>query len=175
MQTQLARVLAARGEVAEATQVLARMGSAADPSAMGRIAGAWAETDPQAAADWAIAQPAGPLQNNALASVVGTWARDNPRETAVWLAQFPAGDARDRSVATFLYSAVSRGVGSPERGAEFDQWFDLIGDPWQRTRVAVFEFTRRKESDPAGARAWLTALPNTDAELIRVTLRDERY
>jgi hypothetical protein len=174
VQTKFAQVLAERGQVAEATQVLSRLGSAANPKAVEKIAGAWAKADPQAAADWAIAQPPGPSQNGALASVVWTWANDNPQAVEDWLAQFPAGDARDHSVAAFLGRNGAWAFGSAERSAEFDRWFDLIEDPKQRTRAAINNFWRRRDSDPAGARAWLTTLPNVDSDVIRTAIRNSR-
>ncbi len=160
------------GEVAEATRILAQVGGGADPKAFAAVARIWARTDPHAAADWAIAQPSGPVQNSALASVVSTWGFNEPEATAEWLAQFPASEARDRSVAAFLDRNGTRSPGSPERIAEFDAWFDSIDDPWWRAQVATSSFRQRKLSDPAGARAWLAALPNIDAEVVRRTLRD---
>lgn len=174
LQTRLAQVLADRGQPAEAVQLLARFGSAANPKAVANVAEAWARSDPQAAADWAIAQPPGPAQNSALAGIVGTWANDNPRGVEDWLAQFPAGEARDRSVAAFLARGSSWSASSAEQLAEFDAWFDLIDDPWSRAQAAVQSFWRRKDRDPASARSWLAALPNLDPEVVRITLRDDR-
>ena len=172
VQTQLARTLAERGDPAAATQVLVRLGRAADPKALKDIAGAWARRDPQAAADWAIAQPPGPAQSSALAGIVGTWANDDPRGVADWLAQFPPGDARDRSVTAFLWRSNAWNMGTADRIAEFDAWFDRIDDPWRRAQAARSSFWQRKQRDPAAARAWLASLPNVDPEMIRVTLRD---
>ena len=171
VQTQLARSLAERGEAAEATQILARLGRDADPKAIADIASAWARRDPQAAADWAIAQESGPAQSRALAGIVGTWANDDPRGVENWLAQFPPGEARDRSIVAFLWRSNAWASGTTQRIAEFDTWFDLIDDPWRRAMAARSSFFQRKQRDPAGARAWLTALPNVDAELIRMILR----
>ena len=174
VQAQFARALADRGDSAEATQVLARLGPAADAKAIREVASIWARRDPNAAADWAIAQEPGPAQNSALAGIVSTWANDNPRGVEDWLAQFPAGEARDRSVAAFLARGSSWSAGSAEQLAEFDAWFGLIDDPWSRAQAAVQSFWRRKERDPAGARAWLAALPNLDPEVVRITPRDDR-
>ncbi len=174
MQAQFARALAERGDSAEATQVLARIGSGADAKAIREVAGAWARRDPHAAADWAIAQEPGPAQNRALAGIVGTWAQDEPHAVEDWLAQFPAGEARDRSIGAFLNRDNSWPTGSAEQSAEFDAWFDLIDDPWRRAQVARTSFGRRKERDPAAARVWLSALPNLDPELVRMLLRDNR-
>ena len=86
VQAQFARALADRGEPAEATQVLARIGTAADEKAIREVAGVWAQRDPLAAADWAIAQEPGPAQNSALAGIVGTWANNEPHAVEDWLA-----------------------------------------------------------------------------------------
>jgi hypothetical protein len=168
----LGRTLAERGNLAGAMQVMANLGKAADPKAIGDIAEAWAREDPQAAADWAIAQPLGPAQSSALAGVVATWANDNPRGVQEWLAQFPAGEARDRSVCTYLERSGAWALSSEARIAEFDTWFDLIGDPWQRAQAAIDNYWARQTLNPEAARAWLTSLPNVDPELIRRTLRE---
>ena len=44
--------------------------------------------------------------------------------------------------------------------------------PWRRALAARSSFFQRKQRDPAGARAWLAALPNVDGELINKILRD---
>jgi len=174
LQTRLARVLATNDQPAEATQLLARLGNAADPKAFAAVAEAWAGRDPQAAANWAIAQPPGPGQSRALASIVGRWANDNPQGAGDWLAQFPAGETRDRSIAAYLARNASWTAGSAQRIAEFDAWFDLIDDPWQRAQAATRNYWVRKEHDPAEARTWLTSLPNLDPEVVRITLRTDR-
>jgi hypothetical protein len=170
MQAQLARVLAARGDTAAATQILFATGRAADPKALSDIARSWARDDPQAAADWAIAQPAGLLQSRALASVVGTWANDNPNAAQDWLAQFPPGETRDRSIGAFLSRPSSWTNNTETQIAEFDAWFDRIDDPWQRAQAATRSFWSRKQSDPQGARRWLLNLPNVDTGFIHMTL-----
>ncbi len=55
--------------------------------------------------------------------------------------------------------------------AEFDAWFDLIEDPWQRAQAAERRYWSARETDPAGARAWLSSLRNVDPEIIRMALR----
>ena len=174
VQAQFARALADRGEPAEATQVLARLGPAADSKAIREVGRAWAQRDPHTAADWAIAQEPGPTQNSALVGIVGAWANDNPRAVEDWLAQFPAGEARDRSIGAFLARDNAWNAGSAEHIAEFDAWFDLIDDPWRRAQAARSSFWRRKERDPDAARAWLSALTNVDPEVVRMILRDNR-
>jgi hypothetical protein len=170
VQTQLARSLAERGRPDEATQVLARLGRAADAKALADIASAWAQRDPQAAADWAIAQEPGPAQTRALAGIVRTWANDDEQAVKNWLAQFPPGEVRDRSIVSFLSRSREWPAGTVDR-IEFDAWFDLIDDPWQRALAARSSFEVRKQEDAVAARAWLASLPNVDAGLIRQILR----
>ncbi len=172
LQLQLAQSLGRIGKPADAVQVLARAGHAAAPQTLDRLAGEWAAVDPRAAADWAIAQPLGPAQSSALAGVVGAWAGNDPHAVESWLAQFPPGDARDRSVAAFLGRVGGWTRPASEKVAEFDTWFDLIEDPWQRAQVAAGNFRARYGRDPETARAWLTSLSNVDPEIIRRTLRD---
>jgi hypothetical protein len=149
------------------------LGRNVDAKAFSEIAGAWARTDPQAAADWAIAQPAGPIQDRALASIVGAWANTEPAAAKDWLSQFPPGDARDRSITAYLGRANSWSEGQKVQIAEFDEWFDLINDPWQRALAARRSFWARRENDREAARAWLASLPNVDPGLIRMTLRTD--
>ena len=171
MQKQLAWSLAQQGKAAEAARVLEQMGRAADPKTISIIAQKWASRDPQAAADWAIKQPPGAAQSGALASVVAAWANDDPQGVGNWLSQFPAGESRDRSVVAFLSRDNTFVVGSEARIAEFDAWFDLIDDPWQRAQAAVRIFDSRKELDPSEARKWLASLPNVDPDVIQMKLR----
>jgi hypothetical protein len=173
LQAPIAQALAADGRPEEAIQVLARLDKAANPNAVAEIASAWARRDPQAAANWAITQEPGPVQSGALAGIVRAWANDDQQGVENWLSQFPPGDARDRSVKAFLWRWNASTTGTDQRLTEFDTWFDLIDDPWQRALVARSSFWERKSRDPAAARAWLSSLQNVDPELIRATLRDD--
>ena len=174
VQMQFARALADRGAPAEAMQLLTRLGLDTDLNAIWGVTGAWAKSDPLAAADWAVAQPPGKAQNQALRSIIVRWANDDPRGVADWLAQFPPGEARNGAVGAFLMRMGAWVAGRAERDAEFDAWLPLIDDPWQRAQLAANSFNWRKKRDPAGARAWFSALPNVDAELIRQSLRNDR-
>jgi hypothetical protein len=172
LQAEVVGALAVNDRPEEATQLLARLGKATDPDAVARIANAWARQDPQAAANWAITQEPGPAQSRALAGIVGTWADDDQQGVENWLAQFPPGEARDRSVKAFLWRSSTWTTTTDQQLAEFDTWFDLIDDPWQRALVARTSFWQRRSRDSAAARAWLSSLQNVDPELIRATLRD---
>lgn len=172
LQAEIARSLATRGESAEAARILMSLGKSADQRTISEVVGAWARRDPQAAAEWALSQEAGSTQSRALAGIVGTWANDDQEGIENWLSQFPSGEARDLSVKAFLWRSNAWTSGREQRIAEFDRWFDLIDDPWQRALAARSNFFQRKSQDPEGARAWLSSLKNVDPELIRTTLRD---
>lgn len=174
LQMELASTLARRGDIAQAVPVLAALGEAANPKTLGQLAQSWAQSDPRAAADWAIAQPAGPAQSRAIAGVVSAWANNDPQATQEWLTQFPPGEARDRSIAAYLMRRSAWGDSAAQQLAEFDQWFARIEDPWQRALVAQRSYWKRKSADPAEARAWLSSLRNVDAGLIHLTLRQDR-
>jgi hypothetical protein len=171
---QRARMLAAKGEAAEATHLLSQLGSAADPKTLSTIASSWAQRDPAAAAEWAISQPAGAPQDSAIASVVGAWASDDPKSAAAWLEQFPPGEARDRSIVAFLGRGTSWIAPRETQVAQFDQWFDRIDDPWQRAQAAVRSYWSRRGPDPEGAREWLLSLQNVDTGVIHLALQGER-
>jgi hypothetical protein len=172
VQIQLARSLSGLGKPEEATQILAHLGGAADPKTIADITASWAKRDPQAAADWVIAREPDPAQRDALAAIVRTWADDDPQSVENWLARFPPGETRDSCIAAFLFRDSAWTSGPRQRVAEFDAWFDLIDDPWQRTLAARSSFWQRTGLDPVAARVWLAALPNVDPEIIRATLRD---
>jgi hypothetical protein len=110
------------------------------------------------------------MQSQTLARVVGTWANENPAAAQDWLAQFPPGETRDRSVAAFLNRDSSWTNHVETQVAEFDAWFDLIEDPWQRSQAARRAYWRRRQVDPQAARDWLTSVKNVDPTVIRMTL-----
>jgi hypothetical protein len=171
---QRARMLASTGEVAEATQILSQLGSAADSKTLSTIATSWAQRDPEAAAEWAINQPAGAPQDRAIASVVGAWAKDDPKSAEAWLEQFPPGQTRDRSIVTFLGQGNSWMASRESQIAQFDEWFERIDDPWQRAQAAVRSYWGRRGRDPRGAREWLLSLQKVDAGVINLALQGER-
>jgi hypothetical protein len=173
VQGQLARTLAMQKEFADAAKVISQLEDRVDPKVLVGIAHSWTEKDSAAAADWAIGLPAGPLQSRALATVVSSWANVDPNGVQGWLAQFPAGETRDASITAFL-SRNSAWIGGPERQqAEFQAWFDVIEDPWQRAKAARSFYWRRRTQNPKAAREWLAGLPNVDATVIAMTLRGD--
>jgi hypothetical protein len=54
---------------------------------------------------------------------------------------------------------------------EFEQWFDLVEDPWYRAQAALRGYWARESTDPEQARQWVTSVPNVDRTLIDLTLR----
>ncbi len=160
------------GDYDEAVRTYGLMGEAANLEKLSDATQRWASRNPQAAAEWATARPTAALQIRALSDVVSIWGDADPTAVQAWLTQFPAGEVRDHSIAAFLLREKS---GSPDvtvLPAEFDTWFEVMEDPWQRTRVARRSYEERKKTDPAAARTWLASLPRLDAEVVRITLRD---
>jgi hypothetical protein len=176
LQTEVAWALASNGRPAEAMQVLSSLGNAIPQKVIRNVAIGWAATDPQAAAEWAIALDPGPLQNGALAGIVGKWADSDVHGVENWLSNSPPGQARDHSVNAFLQrDNTFLFVSAPEQQiAEFERWIGLIDDPRLRTKAAIESYyvRARSTSDPAAARKWLDSIPNTDPDLIRWTLHD---
>jgi hypothetical protein len=141
-------------------------------TAIRKAASDWAEQDRPAAAEWAITQAPESIQVNLLAAIVGNWMSEDRAAVENWLAQFPPGKARDRSVSAYLWGSLRRLQTDPQTFADFEPWFDLISDPWERTNLALPVFQFRSRRDPAEARAWLASLKNVDPEVVRQTLRD---
>jgi len=169
VQNALATSLFRTGQCDEAARILSSLGSDANRFAIWGMARAWVGKDPQAAADWAATQPPGGLQAESLSAVVSSWALDNPRGVQDWLAQFPAGEVRDKCINAFL-GRMDMQADRSLKQAEFDTWFERVEDPWRRTKLAVWNYRTMKQHDPIAARAWLSALPNVDADLVRMTL-----
>lgn len=173
LQGEIAEALAKRGQPEEAIKVIGQLGKAADTKMIIGVVGAWAVHDPQAAANWAIANQSGPAQSLAVATVVRKWAADDVPAVERWLSEFPPGDVRDQSVSHFLWRMSAWSMTQDQRNDEFNRWFDFIDDPGKRAQVARSSFYNRKSRDPESARAWLSSLKNVDPEIIRATLRDD--
>ncbi len=171
VQTQLAQLMAAKGQPAEAAQVLAGLGRAADSEALAFIGEAWAARDPARAAAWAVGQEPGPAQNRAIETVVRVWGDSDPRAVGEWLSQFPPGETRDRSLVAYLMRSGNWTSTKAQQNAEFARWFDQIDDPRQRAIAARSIFWRELRNDPTAARAWYSSLPNVDPDVIHETLR----
>jgi hypothetical protein len=96
----------------------------------GQMATELAETDPQAAAKFAEALPAGSAQEEAYAKVIGAWGRYAPAEAESWLGQMPDGGIRDQAAATFVATVASSDP------AKAYQWAVSIADPALRREAA---------------------------------------
>ena len=65
---------------------------------MSELLGAWAQSNPMAAANYAAQLPPGEIQNQAVRSVVSSSAGQNPEQTAAWVVQFPGAELRNQGI-----------------------------------------------------------------------------
>lgn len=72
------------------------------------VANNWANRDPSAAAQWAIARPAQPQRAQVVEAVVSVWAARDPGAARAWVLQLPSTDLRDRSLARLLTTTAHR-------------------------------------------------------------------
>jgi hypothetical protein len=72
------------------------------------VANNWANRDPSAAAQWALARPTAPQRAQAVEAVVGVWAARDPTAARDWVLQLPSTDIRDRSLARLLTATAYR-------------------------------------------------------------------
>jgi len=82
------------------------------------VATAWGESDPVAAATFAV-QALGPgkPQSDAVVGVVQRWAPNQPAAAAAWVAEFPAGELRDVALQELAkLQPEQEHAGSPEPG-----------------------------------------------------------
>jgi hypothetical protein len=64
-----------------------------------RIGFVWSQSDPEAAADFVVANTSpGPVQTEAAISVLYEWARRDPQRALAWAREFPPGPLRDRAI-----------------------------------------------------------------------------
>lgn len=61
----------------------------------------WAQTDPDAAADWVIQFPEGALCRDAVEGLVNVWADRDPTAAGDWLLRLPQGALRDTGAASY--------------------------------------------------------------------------
>ena len=64
------------------------------------------------------------------------------RNRGGWLSS-SAGETRNRSILAYLGRSTGWTSSTANQLAEFDQWFDRIDDPWQRSQAAVRSFWTR--------------------------------
>ena len=97
--------------------------------AFGRFASIWAETDPYAAADWALDLPEGHNQERAVSEALVFLAVEDPRAAADWLASKPLSTKLDPAIAGFASTFARH---DPVASLE---WAKLITDPDRRQQV----------------------------------------
>lgn len=97
-------------EPVAATEWASRISSASLRAvALARIATAWSERDPVAAATMVLQDlPADRLQADAIVSIVQRWARQSPAGATDWVNQFPDGDLRNAAMECLAQAAAGK-------------------------------------------------------------------
>ena len=116
-------------------------------SAANRIANGWAQSDPVAAASWAIDLPDSKNRPNLLQGIVQQWARYEPQAASQWLTTFEPGADRDGAIGG-LVSTIQRD--DPEAAFAWAATIDNDDNRSSYVRQAVNQW---QSSDPAAARA----------------------
>ena len=97
--------------------------------AFGRFSSIWAETDPYAAADWALDLPEGENQARAVSEALLFLATEDPRAAADWMASKPRSTRLDPAIEGFAKTFARH---DPVASLE---WAQLITDDDRRARV----------------------------------------
>ena len=80
-----------------------------------RIFSSWAETDPAAAAAYALQLPAGQKREQAISGVLSTWAQADPKAAMSFAEQLPPGNARRNALRQVFYGLSGS---NPEEAAK---------------------------------------------------------
>jgi hypothetical protein len=162
---------------------------------MAGIAAAWAESDPKAAADWAIKSvaPGKPLED-AIVSVVQRWTQQAPQEASTWVVAFPSGNLRDTALQELVKlwtdkdsDAAGKWLGALSAGSIRDvsvgayvtklvlqspetavHWANEIQDDSFRVRKLEAVGELWLGTDPTAARAWIAQSPLSESAKIRL-------
>jgi hypothetical protein len=113
-----AAVAAVAGAAAQGDPVMAaRLFDAIDvaeapdaPQTANRIASAWAQKDPGAAASWAAALAADDARAMAISAVAATWAPRDAAGARSWALGLPASATRDQALTQVLSTATTGGI-----------------------------------------------------------------
>ncbi|MGI9240487.1 MAG: hypothetical protein ACR2RV_06780 [Verrucomicrobiales bacterium] len=116
-------------------------------SAANRIANSWAQSDPVAAATWAVDHPDPKTRPNLLQGIVQQWARYEPTAASEWLTTFEPGPDRDGAIGG-LVSTIQND--DPE--AAF-AWAATIDNDHSRSSYVRQAVNQWRSSDPGAARA----------------------
>ena len=75
----------------------------------GRIASRLAESDPDAAIDWALSQPEGRIRNCSVNGLIGSWAEFDPVSASEWVDQLGPGEMRDSAALELARKLADQG------------------------------------------------------------------
>jgi hypothetical protein len=112
---------------------------------------AWAGKEPEAAAEWASAQPE---NDKLLSSVAWSWAQTNRERALEWATSLPEGPAKDAAL-----TGGVRMIAQSEQPLLTLPWITSIGSEDKRARAYEELASWWLRSDPAKARAWLETAP----------------
>ena len=135
--------------------------------AIAGLARKWAAADPQAAVQWALAQPDPANHDAALNAAAKEWARGDLRDAAAWINAQPAGTSRD---------AATRGLVS---GLAYNDpesawtWALSIQTPAQKIGALQSAYEELRKKDFATAEHFLqnANLPPADVKAVREKAR----
>ena len=131
--------------------------------AVAGLASSWARADPQAAIQWALAQPDPAQREAALKASAGAWASHDLRDAAAWINAQPAGLNRDIATRGLVGGLA---YAQPESAWT---WALSIQTPAQKIGALQSAYASLQKNDPALAEQFLQSanLPPADAKTVR--------
>ena len=125
--------------------------------ALADIASAWSATDPEAAANYAIAAiPPGRDQSRAAIEILQRWVAVNPSPATTWAASFPDGELQEIALRTTVGTWAGR---EPVAAAE---WIGKLPPGANKDQAIGAYSVALAETDPAAAIRWAEMLPEGD-------------
>ncbi|HSA02722.1 MAG TPA: hypothetical protein P5055_18470, partial [Candidatus Paceibacterota bacterium] len=142
--------LADRVPLSEIPQALAEAARLTPPwryELVNRLASRWAEADPAAATQQAMAMAPNEIRHSALNSAMRIWAQQDPAAALDWLEKQPMGDTR-----YMLMNALIQGVASSQPQYALDLWERSRNQGHVRHMIGMI-FREWAQVDPVAAAA----------------------
>jgi hypothetical protein len=114
----------------------------------------WSQSDPQAAANFAMQLPSGVARQNMLATALDSWAADNPGQAATWINQYPPDPDLDMVVRS-LSTSPQLIDSNPALAID---WADSIFDEAIKGQTLNIIMNQWTANDPAAANQYLNNL-----------------
>jgi hypothetical protein len=128
------------------------------PNVKKRLAFAWSNTAPEAAATWVAGWSDSAQQLETLRAILADWTASDPQEASTWVNTLAKGPLQDSAISGLAPSLAE--VDSESAAA----WACAIADEAYR-REAIEKVTAEWiKRDPDAARAWLDARPDVSPE-----------